>query len=283
MMNNIEIQNDDENETNKNLDNKKPRIQYNDDVKNLFSIFQIDDKNLIDIKGSYSNKNIYNYGDYDFFTKNYTANYTNLEIFEDYRHLLRNIIENINCYFIELKIQQLDGTNKKWLPNQLFKFNQFDNIFNSETEFIKIDIVYFSPKTNNFIEASCNYNFHKKNQSDNEAKKEINQNIEKLKKEKDYFKILKRLYLLSMINNDNNKYELLTNFFNSEIGSYYKEITNIEAIELIKKYYGNDALTKKRIETNLTNINYPLNYSKLYNERKKILNDKALKIYKEIK
>jgi hypothetical protein len=144
-----------------------------------------------------------------------------------------------------------------------------------------MDIVYFSPDNNIFIEASCNYNFNKKPQSDEELKKELEQNITELKKDNNYFKVLKKLYLLSLSKNDTNKIELLKSFFNSDIGSIYKNISNINAIKIVQKYY-NDALTKKRIETNLINLNYPQNYQKEFNKNYKIINDASETLYKQI-
>jgi len=259
---------------------KKQRGNYNDDVKKLISIFGIDDKNMILVKGSYSNPHLYYYGDYDLYV-NFKGSYSRKELYEKFALILRIITENTNTYFIELKIQQLNGDKVKWFPNTYFNFSDFDKAFNYETEYIKIDIVYFSPINNDFTEASCNYHFNEKNNDVNDTIDEINEEIKELKKQHNYYKVLKRMYIIYLIKNDKNKIELLNKFFNSEYGMMYKQITDIQAIMLVKKYY-NDSYTKKRIEVNLNNMKYPINFKTMFNKNVKALNNEALIIYKNI-
>jgi hypothetical protein len=253
----------------------KKRMQYNDDIKKLMGIFQLSNEQ-IELKGSSSLSAMNYYADYDFFTV-IKGNYSVKEIYDFFTKILRNILENSNTYFIEFKIQQNDGKKFKWFPNDKFNLNDFEKKFNKNTDYCKIDIIYFN--NNRFIEATCNYIFYGKEQTEKESLEEINKNIIDLKKEKDYYKILKRMYLIYRIKGDDNKLVLLTNIFNSELGRIYKNLNNIDAIDIIKKYYENDALTKKRIEVNLADINFYSNYEKQYNNLKKELNKKAKKIY----
>jgi hypothetical protein len=62
--------------------------------------------------------------------------------------------------------------------------------------------------------------------------KQINDDISDLKKDKNYYKILKRYFLKSKINNDQIVMNQLINVFNSDLGKIYKDINNIDAIEL---------------------------------------------------
>jgi hypothetical protein len=256
----------------------KQRIEYNDDIKDLLNIFQFK-KEKMGLKGSSSLSAMKYYADYDFFTV-IKYNYSVKEIYEEFSKILRNILENDNTYFTEFKVQQNDGTKFKWLPDDKFKLNDFEKDFNKNTNYCKIDIIYFN--NNRFIEATCNYIFYGKKQTEKENIQEINNELEELKKENNYYKVLKKLYLIYRIKGDSNKLELLTNVFNSDLGQIYKNINNIDAINIIKKFYGNEALTKKRIEVNLADIKYYSNYEKQYNKMKKELNKRAKEIYEKL-
>jgi hypothetical protein len=256
----------------------KQRMEYNDDIKDLIKIFGFKDEKM-GLKGSSSLSVMNYYADYDFFTviKN---NYSIKEIYEEFSKILRNILENDKTYFTEFKIQQNDGTKYKWLPDDKFKLDDFQDSFNNNTNYCKIDIIYFN--NNKFIEATCNYIFYGKKQTEKENLQEINKNINELKKDKNYYKVLKKLYLEYAIKGDTNKLTILTNVFNSDLGQIYKNINNIDAINIIKKFYGSEPLTKKRIEVNLGDIKYYSNYEKQYNKMKKELNTRAKEIYEKL-
>lgn len=257
---------------------KKQRMEYNDDIKKLIKIFEFK-KEGVSLKGSSSLSVMNYYADYDFFTL-IRSNYSISEIYDEFSRILRSILENTDTYFIEFKIQQLDGKKFKWFPNEKFNSKNFENIFNKSTDYCKLDIIYFS--NNRFIEASSIYKFYGKQLNEKEYLKEIEEDIKELKKEKNYYKILKRMFLIYNIKGNTNKIELLTNVFNSELGRIYKNINNIDAINLVKKFYGDDVITKKRIEVNLSDIQFYSNYEKQYEKEKKELNKKAKEIYDKL-
>jgi hypothetical protein len=262
------------------LTETKQKTDYNDDIKKLMDIFKFDKINL-ELKGSSVLKIIDYYADYDFFTE-IKHNYSIKEIFDEFSRILRNIIQNENTYFIEFKIQSLNDDKKKWFPNTEFTFSEFEKGFKN-IDFCKIDVIYFS-EDKIFIESSCIYKFSKLKMTRTDYLKQINDDIADLKKDKNYYKILKRYFLKSKINNDQIVMNQLINVFNSDLGKIYKDINNIDAIELIKKNgYDKEALTKKRIEINLNEIKYYANYKNQYNKNKKELNNKAKKIYNDLK
>jgi len=256
------------------LETKKP-IKYNDDIKMLLKILKFY-KLPIDIKGSYILENIKFFSDYDLYTDVKNLNLTTKEIYEEFVRILRNILENNNTYFTEFKIQNTNNTKYKYFPNDEFSLSSFSNNFNKENiDYCKIDLVLFSD--NKFTEVSCIYNFSSKPIQKEQIIKKLDNDIKDLKKENNYFKILKRLFSIYKIKDDKNKVDYLLRFFNSE-GEIYKNKSNIDAIELVKKYY-NDALTKKRIETNLNEINYN---EKVFKNNEKILNNKSKEIYNQL-
>lgn len=258
----------------------KQKGDYNDDVKKLMDIFKFDKINL-ELKGSSALKIIDYYADYDFFTE-IKYNYSVSDIYNEFARILKNILQNKDTYFIEFKIQDLKDKKEKWYPNDKFTFKEFQKEFNDNVDFCKIDIVYFSDDKI-FIESSCIYKFSNEKMNKDDYLKQVNDDIKTLKKENNYYKILKRSFLKFKINNDQNKMNQLINVFNSDLGKIYKDINNIDAIELIKENgYDKEALTKKRIEVNLDEIKYYANYQNQYTKNKKDLNQKAKKIYKDL-
>jgi len=260
----------------------KQKADYNDDVKKLLKILKFDKINL-ELKGSYNLKIIDYYADYDFFTiirHKYSIN----EIYSEFSRIMNEILINPDIYFIEFKTQDSEGNKFKWRPNDNFKYSDFQKHFGNNNEYCKLDLILWSD--NKFIEASANYWFKKKVENQSKMVKEINDNISELKKEQNYFKVLKRFYLLEIMKpvKDNIKIDKLISVFNSDLGKIYKDINNIDAIELIKKNgYDKEALTKKRIEINLDEIKYYANYKNQYDKNKKELNNKAKKIYNDLK
>lgn len=261
------------------LTEQKQKGEYNEDVKKLMKLFKFDKFNL-ELKGSSVLKIIDYYADYDFFTYIF-HNYPLDDVYNEFNNILRGILDNKDSYFIEFKTQNLNGDKKKWYPNENFKLDDFKKSFNENIDFCKLDIIYFS-EDNKFIESSCIYKFSREKMTKKEYLKEINKDIVDLKKEKNYYKILKREFLKYKISNNQNKIDILINIFNSDLGRIYKEINNIDAIEKIKEYYGNEALTKKRIETNLNEIKYYEKYKQLYDKNKKYLNEEAKKLYNKL-
>lgn len=256
----------------------KQRGEYNDDIKLLTGTYKFMNYQ-VNVKGSYSLKNIEYYADYDLYST-ILRNHSDKETYEEFCKILNLILDNINLYFVEFKIQNLDGTKLKFVPNQEFNFKDFRKIFDrTKTEYCKIDLILWS--NNRFIESSCNYWFNKKKNIDKDVIKEIDENISLLKKENNYYKVLKREYLKCTIKGDTNKTKLLIDVFNSDLGKIYIKINNIDAIDKILEFY-NDPLTKKRVEINIDEIKYPQNYKKFYNEEFKKLNKSAKRIYNDV-
>jgi len=257
-----------------NIVEEKNNIDYNDDQKLLLNIFRFD-KEEIHIKGSSNIKNIKIYADYDFYSR-IKRKFNIDEIYNEFYKILSNILDNNDLYFIEFKIEN----NKKKIRfyyDEDFSFKKFSENFKN-IKFCKIDIVIYSEKEHRFIDSSCIYDFSNKKIISEDYEDIINDEIKNLKKDKNYFKILKRLYLLFKLKKNNNKIEILNKIFNSDLADLYKNINNITVIETVNKYY-NDALTKKRIEHNLLEINYPINFNEQFKSDKKKLNTESKKIY----
>lgn len=207
---------------------KKQLSEYDDEVKKLFSYFKFKDQELV-LNGSYSSRNMVYYGDLDFVTQVDKSN----DLYNDLKQIFTRLFNDHNNYFIELKLQMKDDQKIKIkLFNDFLKEDvitkHLDNL-----KFVKIDIVaYFDGY---FKEASCIYNIgDASNYTDaDEFKNDLKKDIAELKKDKNYFKMLKRMYSIARIEDDTKAKNMLTSFFNGEAGEMYYHISTLKAIDLL--------------------------------------------------
>lgn len=255
---------------------EKGNFDLEDDIKHIMKILKFKN-NPIELKGSSNLKSQQYFSDYDLFTQ-IIYNYAPMEIYSEFKGILRDILDSNDIYFIELKLQQTK--NKfKWFPNDDFELKDFLRKFKN-VDFVKIDIV--ARINNEFIEISSIYKFNSTKLSKIDYIEQLDKDIIELKKEKKYYKVLKRMFSKYKIEKDSTQMIELSKIFNGESGKLYKKISNMEAIELIRKYY-DDAKTNKKIEINLNDIGESENnyktHLKEYNAK---LNKNAKHIYNNL-
>jgi len=254
----------------------KGNFDLKDEIKNIMKILKFKN-NPIELKGSGSLKSQEYFSDYDFLTK-IKYNYSPNEIYDEFKNIISDILRDKDLYFIELKIQK-DKKKYRWYPSDNFDKDDFIKKF-KDALFVKLDIVSYIDKY--FIDISCIYDFSNKTLSTEDYISNIQKDIKVLKKERKFYKILKRLFSIYKVQNNKNGMLLLTKTFNSDLGALYKKISNIEAIENVLKYY-NDDMTKHKVEINFKEIKEsPKTYKNdfvSYNER---INNEAKNIYKNL-
>ena len=173
---------------------------------------------------------------------------------------------------------------KKWDEvEQKLNAKQIKDIWN-QVEFIKLDFIINID--NIFNEASIIYTFDKIDKD--ELLKGLREEINELKKEGKYYKVLKRYFsMLNIIKPNDARIGALLKFFNSGYGQLYRNKSNLETIKLLSEYY-NDKDTKERIKINIKDIGlgkYIKSKKDLDNIIKKyqgILNEASEKVYSEL-
>ena len=258
-----------------NILEKKGINEIEDDLKDIIKIIRFRNNN-IELKGSSNLKSQLYFSDYDLFSQ-IRSNMSVIDIYAEIKGILKEILDTHNLYFIELKIQSKNGDKYKWFVNDEFTFNDFEKHF-KDVDFVKLDMV--ANIENKFIEVSCIYSFSNDEFTKQQYIKKVEGDIKDLKKEGKYYKVLKRLFLIAKVNNDKNMMLMLSQIFNGVLGAEYQKVSNLEAIELLLKYY-DDAKTRKRAELNLNDLNLP-QISHLGRNIKEInrkLNKEAKKIY----
>jgi hypothetical protein len=227
----------------------------------------------IKLNGSSSLKSTRYFADYDFST---IIGKLNINDYEEFNRILEYIKSNNFIYFIELKIQLLNGDKIRCYTIEEFTFDLYKKHF-YDVNFIKIDIIsYIDYK---FIEMSVIYDCGNKTINLIDS---IKNDINELMKEGKYYKVLKRLFSLNRllgIKGDHKLLKQLTDIFNSEYGLLYSNISNVEACKTVKDRY-KDKLTKTRIKDNLRYLGVSINnIDKYLTKNNKILNNYAKSLF----
>jgi hypothetical protein len=253
---------------------QKPPSFYDDELKKIIKILTFK-KNKVELKGSSSLKSQRYFSDYDLFSVIQKEDYA------DFFNFITQLIEKIeskeygDVFFIELKIQLKNGRKIRFFKDTKKVSNT--KVSTNSLDFIKIDLIV--RMDNKFIEISCIYSFTNEVPTKEDYIKSLEDDIKVLKKEKNYYKILKRIF--SIKKSEGNKSELvtLTKIFNSELGKEYQLISNLEALQLLLKYY-QDEDTIKKIKINLKDLKLPNNIGKIddfISQKRKQLNSQAKK------
>jgi len=148
-------------------------------------------------------------------------------------------------YPIEVKIETEDGTKHRFYTSEVIPKLPKD------PKLIKIDLVV----NINFIftEVSCIYSFTNQPLTAEEYIAELENEIEALKSEGKFYKVLKRLFSIFRIKNDTDKMVALTRYFNSPTGLDYQRVANYDALKLVSEHYSDPELDQ-RVASNLKSL-----------------------------
>ena len=195
------------------LEKRKIKSELYDIIKNL-EIFNT----RLKLAGSASLRALIYYSDYDFNCKIRVRKPT--KIYNEFKKVLS--YTNDKLYFIEFKIEYIDGKKIKLYDVKDLKLSMFKNI-----KFIKIDYILFLDYV--FKELSIMYIFKETNE---DRIKTLTDDYNELKKKGENFKALKRKFSIYKIQKDYANIKKLTALFNSKQGKLYETNSNLKTIEL---------------------------------------------------
>lgn len=168
------------------------------------------------------------------------------EIYSEMQNIFEKLLLLPNVWIIELKLQDKNGKKIKLFPDDIFKESDLQKVYD-DLSMIKLDLIMDSQ--NLFYEVSCIYNFEEIIDDEKEQQKiekDIEEDITDLEKEKKYYKVLKRKFLIYKMNEDRPKIKKLLKIFNSPLGEKYAFLHRLKALYELHKYY-KDPNTTKRI------------------------------------
>jgi len=240
------------------LEKRKLKTELYDIIKNL-EIFET----KLKLAGSASLRSMMYYSDYDFNCKIRVRKQT--PIFNEFKRILS--FSNDKLYFIEFKIEYIDGTKIKLNNVNDIKLNMFKKI-----SFIKIDYIVFLDFI--FKEVSIMYIFKENDMDTDDIIKKLTDDYSELIDNGENFKAMKRAFSIYKIQKDYPNMKKLTHSFNSPLGKLYEINSNLKTILLLKTMY-DDPLTMKRIDINLKFLKIDPNddLNKIIKENDKVLNN----------
>jgi hypothetical protein len=147
-------------------------------------------------------------------------------------------------YLIEIKIEG-ENNKEKFVKRRSFDLSDLKTIF-----FIKLDFVIW--KNYSFREMSIIYDLNEPKDTESFEDK-IKADIVDYIAEKNYFKVIKRLYSLTKFRKNTKNANKLLRFIN-DTGVLGSTLANLKAIQLVKEKYPNDKIIKKLVKINLKDI-----------------------------
>lgn len=250
---------------------RKPPREYNEELKKLIKLLTFAN-NKLELKGSSSLTSQQYFSDYDLFCVLKRPDKS--EFFRFISELLKQIDEAEDYYFIELKLQTKTGKKVRIYKQSELKETEFDKVWD-KLEFIKIDLV--ARIDGYFTEVSCIYSLTQEPPSKEDYIKSLEDDIKDLKKEKKWYKILKRTFNMYKADGDKKEMLRLSKIFNGELGKEYQLVSRLEAMSLVLKHHQDPSLTKKMVVA-LKDLKLPPTLTKIEDyiiQKSKELNNKA--------
>lgn len=209
--------------------------------------------NEVELLGTGGLKSQYYPSDFDLYTAIKGGDRTADDdlLYRRVKQILKRTTINPHMFFIEIKIQNNDGSKKKFYE-PFFSFSQFENAVKS-LDYIKIDYVVWIEDIGKLQELSIIYSFGETPEK-GELIKDIKADYETYKKEGNKYKALKRLFSISRLTGNKMTMVLLSTLFNSHTGQLYSLLSNIKAIKLLLEHRPVEEGIGRFIEANLSDI-----------------------------
>ena len=250
---------------------QKPASRLRDELKHLIKLLTYK-KNKLELKGSASLTSQRYFSDYDLFCVVQGSD----DFYNFIVELMKKIDEEADTWFIELKLQTKTGKKLKIYPCCSLKKEEWDKMYKN-LDFVKIDLI--SRIDGFFTEVSCIYSFTDAVPSKGEYIASLEKDIRELKKEKKWYKILKRMFSIDRANNNKEEMLRLSKVFNGELGEEYQLISRLEALDTVLEHYQEPELLEKA-EISLKDLKLPPITGKItewVKEKSDKLNKKAKK------
>ena len=203
------------------------------------------------------------FSDYDLFSPINNRDITPEKSCKEINKILTNLKPLTDIWFVELKIQNKDGSKAKFYEPDI-DCKKYDKEV-KEVDYLKMDFVIYIRETNKLTELSIVYSF-----SDMPPKedliKAITADYKHYKSAGNIYKALKRAFSVYRLRGDKEKMVEISEIFNSRTGLLYTISSNLKAIKLILDggVKGDDI--EKKVAVNLKDISndieYPLNTEK---------------------
>jgi hypothetical protein len=201
-------------------------------IRKFVAVLKLDNSPVIQL-GTSSFKTQQFFSDYDLLSPISNRNLSAQKICDELKRITKSINDMDDIWFIELKIQNTDGSKEKFFPQDISPLDCGKVAKAIKTiDYIKIDAVIFIRDTNKLTELSIIYAFQ--DVPANEILiKTISEDYKHYKASGNPYKALKRLFSVYRIDGNREKMVELSSLFNSNTGKLYSLSSNLKAVKLI--------------------------------------------------
>ena len=240
---------------------RKP-YEFDDNAEKVFHLISYKNTKALPVGSNSMKFNFSN--DYDLFSVVHTSlsmDALKTQVAQTFRTMMTSIKQQKNVYFIKFMCG-IDENKKPlfWSIDDVIKgFVVHDNrkylmtdIFD-EYSVIKLDVSAYIDGV--FVPFSNVFEFKKGNKGINQEKTTIDDvdslgiDIKKFYENKNYMKVLKRLFIISLTTKNKKLGEKLINIFQSDVGKIYQIKSYLESLkDVLSKYSDNDTLQKAQDE-----------------------------------
>jgi len=194
------------------------------------------------------------FSDYDLLSPISNRKLSPEKICAELKRILGSLESMDDIWFVELKIQNKDGSKEKFFPKDVSPLDcdRVDKAIKT-IDYIKIDAVIFIRGTSKLTELSIIYAFQDV-PADQILIKQISEDYKHYRDAGNIYKSLKRLFSVYRLEGDKEKMVKLSSLFNSEAGKLYSLSSNLKAVKLILE---NDVEGKnlgEKVRVNLQDI-----------------------------
>jgi hypothetical protein len=237
----------------------KSDVEYNDKVKDVFKLVTYGHSKP-KITGSHAMRFKYA-SDYDMFTVVQTEvslDELKLQVRNEFKEMMLKFKSTPDVYFIEFMCGvDKDGKALKWTMDEVIQGHKdeykFIDVLDKQSV-IKVEIVAYID--GQFIPFSDVFEFRIGKKGINQEKTTLDtvpslaREVKKYYEAKNFMKVLKRLFVISLTEKNKKLSEKLINIFQSDIGFIYKIKSDLETIkEVLEKY--DDKLTLTRAKDSI--------------------------------
>jgi len=201
-------------------------------IRKFVAVLKLDNSPVIQL-GTSSFKTQQFFSDYDLLSPISNRNLSAQKICDELKRITKSINDMDDIWFIELKIQNTDGSKEKFFPQDISPLDCGKVAKAIKTiDYIKIDAVIFIRDTNKLTELSIIYAFQDV-PADEILIKTISEDYKHYKSAGNPYKALKRLFSVYRIDGNREKMVELSSLFNSNTGKLYSLSSNLKAVKLI--------------------------------------------------
>lgn len=201
-------------------------------IRKFVAVLKLDNSPVIQL-GTSSFKTQQFFSDYDLLSPISNRNLSAQNICDELKRILKSITDMDDIWFIELKIQNTDGSKDKFFPQDVSPLD-CGKVAKAikKIDYIKIDAVIFIRDTSKLTELSIIYAFQ--DVPANEILiKTIGEDYKHYKSSGNPYKALKRLFSVYRLDGNKEKMVELSSLFNSDTGKLYSLSSNLKAVKLI--------------------------------------------------